>query len=412
METSTLFIIILIIIIGQYLFDTTLSILNNKNRNAPIPKSLQDLYSKEEYEKSQNYGKENNTIGIISNTFSTLITVILFYTGAFGALDQWIGQYTTHYILQPLLFLGVLGMGSSLLGIPFSYYATFVIEEKYQFNRSTKKTFILDAIKGLLLSGLFIGGILSQIILLYHTIGENFYIFAFIVIVGFSLIMTFFYSSIIVPLFNKQTPLEEGELKQGIMDFAKKAEFPIKEIYVMDGSKRSAKANAYFTGFGKRKRIVLFDTLIDQLDQEEIIAVLAHEVGHAKKRHVIQSMIFSWIQTFVILYIFSLILNQPTSSHVMGSSQHTFELSLLLFSFLLSPVTEVLSAISSIFSRKNEYEADNFVKKYKLKDAIISGLKKISKNSLSNLTPHPWVVACTYSHPTLEQRIDNLNQKD
>lgn len=410
MQTNTLLIILFLILIGQYLFNTILTVLNNKNRDAAIPEGLNDIYELQEYQKSQNYGKENATFSLFSSTISLIVTLLFLAMGIFGKLDLWVGTYTTHPVVQPLLFFGILGLGSLILQLPISYYHTFVIEEKYNFNRSTIKTFLLDQVKSILLGGILGGGILALIILAYLSLGSTFFIAAFAIVAGFSLFMLLFYSSLIVPLFNKQTPLEEGDLKNKILDFAKEVNFPIKEIYVMDGSKRSSKANAYFTGLGKTKRIVLFDTLIEQLTEDEIVAVLAHEVGHAKKQHVIQSMVFSFAQQLMMFYLLSLVIEYPISSKVLGSDTHTFELGLLFFSFIFSPFSEITSIALSIFSRKNEYEADTFAKEYQLKEPLISGLKKISKNALVNLTPHPLVVKCTYSHPTLLQRITNLNK--
>ncbi|QZT37670.1 M48 family metallopeptidase [Halosquirtibacter xylanolyticus] len=410
MHTDTLLVILITIITGQFLFNTLLTYLNNRNRGASLPDSLKDIYEIQEYEKSQAYGKANAKLSMISSSLSFLITFTIIATRMFGSLDLWLGEYTDNPIWHALLFFGILGIASTIIDIPFSYYSTFVIEERYGFNRSTLKTFVTDLIKSLVVGGVIGGILLALIVKSYLVLGSHFFLIAFAIVAGFSLFMLLFYSSIIVPLFNKQTPLEDGELKNKIMGFAGQVDFPIKEIYVIDGSKRSAKANAYFTGLGKMKRIVLYDTLIDQLDSDEILAVLAHEVGHAKKRHVIQSMFLSLTQTFIIFYLLSLALEQPATSYVMGSDKPTFELGLLFFSFVLTPITEITSIVMSIFSRKNEYQADDFAKQHGLKEGLIGGLKKLTKNSLANLTPHPFVVKCSYSHPTLSQRIDHLNQ--
>ncbi|MDC1105898.1 M48 family metallopeptidase [Prolixibacteraceae bacterium] len=412
MNSDNLMIVLITIITGQFLFNTLLTYLNNKNRGAALPDSLKDIYEQKEYEKSQAYGKANAKLSMLSSCLTFMVTIGLVSTRMFGAIDLWVGTFTDNPIWQALMFFGLLSLGSTMMGLPFSYYSTFVIEEKYGFNRSTLKTFIGDFLKSLLVGAIIGGILLALIVKSYLILGSNFFIIAFAIVAGFSLFMLLFYSSLIVPLFNKQTPLEDGELKDKIMAFAQKVEFPVKEIYVIDGSKRSAKANAYFTGLGKMKRIVLFDTLIEQLSSDEILAVLAHEVGHAQKRHVVQSMVLSFTQTFIIFYLLSLVLEQPLTSIVMGTDNPTFELGLLFFSFVLTPLTEVTSIFMSIFSRKNEYQADDFAKQHGLKEGLIGGLKNLTKNSLANLTPHPFVVKCTYSHPTLEQRIDHLNRED
>jgi len=325
-----------------------------------------------------------------------------------GWFDNYLRKYTDHFLVLPLVFFGIIMIINEIISFPFDWYATFTIEERFGFNKSTRKLFIADWLKGIALTVLIGGVVLSVVLLIYHYTLNEFWLYAWIVVSGFSLIMTFFYSEWIVPLFNKQTPLENGELRNAIESLAQKAGFQLKNIFVMDGSKRSTKANAYFTGFGKKKRIVLFDTLMNDLDTEEITAVLAHEIGHYKKKHVIYSMILSIVTTGVIFYIVSLFLENQRLAEALGGTFASFHLGIIGFAFLFTPVSEVLGLAVNLYSRKNEYEADHFAAQLGLGEALISALKKISVQSLSNLNPHPLVVFWYYSHPTLLQRIEGL----
>ncbi|MFT6066296.1 MAG: STE24 endopeptidase, partial [Polaribacter sp.] len=299
---------------------------------------------------------------------------------------------------------------SDILTTPFSYYQTFVIEEKFGFNKSTKKTFWFDKIKGWLMSILLGGGILSLIIWFYQFAGENFWIYAWILVAIFSLLMNMFYAKLIVPIFNKQKPLESGELKSAIENYAKKVGFTLNNIFVIDGSKRSTKANAYFSGFGLQKRITLFDTLINDLETAEIVAVLAHEVGHYKKKHVIFNLGSSILLTGLTLFILSLFINSSLLSEALGVSTPSFHIGLIAFGILYSPISEITGLFMNYMSRKFEYQADNYAKETFEASPLISSLKKLSKNSLSNLTPHPAYVFMHYSHPTLLERIKNLEK--
>jgi STE24 endopeptidase len=301
-------------------------------------------------------------------------------------------------------------LGSDLLTTPFSYYRTFVIEEKFGFNKSTKKLFWLDKLKGACMSILLGGGILSLIIWFYQFAGENFWIYAWATVAVFSLLMNMFYSKLIVPLFNKQKALEDGELKTAIEKYAKKVGFTVNNIFVIDGSKRSTKANAYFSGFGSQKRITLFDTLINDLETEEIVAVLAHEVGHYKRKHIIFNLASSILLTGFTLFILSLFINSSILSEALAVSIPSFHIGLIAFGILYSPISEITGLMMNYVSRIFEYQADNYAKETCAAKPLITSLKKLSKNSLSNLTPHPAYVFMHYSHPTLLERIKNLEQ--
>lgn len=402
------FYIIISIVVLNFIWGQILSYLNRKRMSPHIPHELKNIYDAESYAKQQSYQKENSRFGLISGGFSFIIILFILLLGIFGWLDDNLRDWTSHFILLPLSFFGVILVVNEILDLPFDWYGTFVIEEKFAFNKSTKKLFLADWVKGFFLSVLIGGGILSIVIVIYQYTGEWFWLLAWGIISGFSLLMSLFYSEWIVPLFNKQTPLEEGELRDAIESFSLQAGFELKNIYVIDGSKRSSKANAYFTGMGKKKRIVLFDTLMKDLDTKEIVAVLAHEIGHYKKKHIVYSMILSLFTTGITFYILSLFLGNTSLAEALGGHIPSFHLGIIGFSLLFTPISQLTGLLFNIISRRNEYEADNYAARFGLGDALISGLKKLSVKSLSNLNPHPLVVFWYYSHPTLLQRINNL----
>ena len=338
------------------------------------------------------------------------MTLVFFFVDGFKYVDDFARSFTDNPILVALIFFGVIMLGSDILTTPFSYYKTFVIEEIFGFNKSTKKLFWLDKVKGWLMSILLGGGVLAIIIWFYQFAGKDFWIYAWALVAVFSLIMNMFYAKLIVPLFNKQTPLENGELKTAIENYAQKVGFTLNNIFVIDGSKRSTKANAYFSGFGSQKRITLFDTLINDLETDEIVAVLAHEVGHYKRKHIIFNLASSILLTGFTLFILSLFINSSLLSEALGVSIPSFHIGLIAFGILYSPISEITGLFMNYMSRKFEYQADNFAKETFEATPLITSLKKLSKNSLSNLTPHPAYVFMHYSHPTLLERIENLEK--
>lgn len=408
MQPTTLFYIIISILIISFIVDKVLDILNEKRFDDEIPKKLKDVYDEEEYKKSQAYKKTSAKFSNLTSLFSTLLTLAFFFVDGFKYVDTFARTYTENPILVALIFFGIIMLASEIMTTPLSYYSTFVIEEKFGFNKSTIKIFWLDKIKGLVMSALLGGGILALIIWFYQLTGQNFWIYAWILVAVFSLFMNMFYAKLIVPLFNKQSPLEDGELKSAIEKYAKKVGFTINNIFVIDGSKRSTKANAYFSGFGSQKRITLYDTLINDLNTDEIVAVLAHEVGHYKRKHIIFNLISSILLTGFTLFILSLFINTPVLSEALGVAIPSFHIGLIAFGILYSPISEVTGLFMNYMSRKFEYQADNFAKETFEGKALITSLKKLSKNSLSNLTPHPAYVFAHYSHPTLLERIENL----
>ncbi len=402
---KTFFIIIVSIIIIEYIFSQVLNRLNSAWRKKELPPELQGIYDDNEYKKSQLYGSVNSRFSSLTAMFRLVLVLLMLFYGGFAYIDSIAHQLVENQILAALMFFGILYLASDILSIPFALYSTFVIEEKFGFNKTTVKTYILDTLKSWLLAIIIGGLILSIIVWFYYQTTNLFWLYSWIAISLFSIFMAMFYSNLIVPLFNKQTPLEEGELRNAINEFSKKAGFKINNIYVIDGSKRSSKANAYFTGLGHKKRIVLYDTLINDLSVNEIVAVLAHEIGHYKLKHTLLSIILSIIQTGIMFYILSLLIGNPDLSKSLGATQSTFELAVVAFAILFSPISTILGLFMNILSRKNEYQADNFAAQFGLSNELISALKKLSVKSLSNLTPHPAYVFVNYSHPTLYQRI-------
>ena len=408
MSPTTLFAILIAIIVISFLIDKWLDYLNAKHFDDEIPIPLEDVYKDEEYYKSQDYKKENFKFSTITSVVSFVITLAFFFFKGFAYVDAYARSISDNPIIIALLFFGIILLGSDLLTTPLAYYKTFVIEEKYGFNKTTKTLFFVDKLKGWLLMILLGGGVLALIVWFYQQTGKNFWIYTWIFISAFSIFMTLFYSSLIVPLFNRQTPLPDGELKTQLENFAKKVGFNLDKIFVIDGSKRSTKANAYFTGFGKKKRIVLYDTLINDLEPDEIVAVLAHEIGHYKKKHVIFNMLASILLTGLTLYLFSFFVDSKLLANALSVKEPSFHIGLIAFGILYAPISEITGLLMNYISRKFEYQADDYAKHHFGAAALVSSLKKLSKNSLSNLTPHKAYVFVHYSHPTLLQRVQNL----
>jgi len=408
MSPQTLFIIIIGIIVFNFLFSRILEYLNARRYGDPVPAGIDDVYEAEEYAKSMDYKKVNYRFAILTGTFSFALILAMFFLEGFAFADGLVRRVTEHPILVALLFFGLLMFASDVINTPFSIWDTFVIEERFGFNKTTIKTFILDKLKGWMLGAIIGGGILAAIIWFYTLTGNNFWIFAWILVSAFTLFMYMFYSTLIVPLFNKQTPLEEGELRNAITEFSIKAGFNLTNIFVIDGSKRSTKANAYFSGLGSKKRIVLYDTLINDLKTDEIVGVLAHEIGHYKKKHTLTGVILSIIQTGIILFILSLLVGSPVLSEALGASVPSFHIGLIAFGILYSPLSMILGIGGNILSRRNEYQADRYAGEMYKPEALVTALKGLSRKNLSNLTPHPAYVFFHYSHPPLYQRVKAL----
>jgi len=407
--SQILFWIIIGLLVADFIFERYLEYLNSTRWSDQLPEEVKGIYDAEKYNKQQAYERVNFKFSMITSSVSFLVMFLMFLFAGFAWVNSMALSVSANPIWVALIFFGILMLASDLINTPFSVYDTFVIEQKFGFNKTTPKTFIFDKLKGYLLGAIIGGGLLALIIYIYQLTTTSFWIYAWLVISGFSVFMVLFYSNLIVPLFNRQTPLPEGELKTAIEAFSAKAGFQLDNIYVIDGSKRSTKSNAYFTGFGAKKRIVLYDTLIADLTTNELVAVLAHEIGHYKKHHVLWSLLIGILQTGLVLFIFSLFVGSPELSGALGVETPSFHIGLIAFGILYSPISMITGLAMNIFSRKNEYEADAFAAQYWDKEELASALKKLSVNNLSNLMPHPVYVFFHYSHPTLLQRLKALN---
>jgi len=405
---NTIFYLILIIPVTGFIVERYLDYLNTTMWSDTLPDKLKGICDEEEYRNTQLYQKDNKKLSFWSSSFNLSIILLMIIFGGFALIDSSARSLSQHMVIISLIFFGIIGFASDIINIPFSLYDTFVIEKKYGFNKMSVRTFITDHIKSWFLALLVGVPVLGLITWFYYKSGKNFWIYAWILITLFSIFINFFYSELIVPLFNKQTPLPDGPLRTEIETFAIKAGFKLRNIYIIDGSKRSTKANAYFSGFGPKKRIVLFDTLLKEFSEEEIVAVLAHEIGHYKKKHVLVSLLLSVLITGFMLFLFSLVVNNPKLSQALGSQHTSFHLGLIVFGILYSPLSLVIGLITNFISRKNEFEADRFVRDNFRPEILADALKKLSVKNLSNMMPHPAYVFFHYAHPPLLSRLAKL----
>jgi STE24 endopeptidase len=413
--TQTYLYIFIAIVSVSFVFGQILDRINANHWCNGLPERLKSIITDEEYQKSIDYYKQHGSLSKWEESISFVLILLVLIFGGFGWLDNLVRNISSHYILLPLLFFGAVGILSSLISMPFDIYSTFVIEERFGFNKTTPRTYILDKVKGILLSVIIGGGLLSLIITIYHYTGNWFWILAWGVTVTFSIFSVMFYSTLIVPLFNKQKPLEEGETRTAIEAFAGKTGFKLDNVFVIDGSKRSTKANAYFTGFGKKKRIVLYDTLINNHTTNELVAILAHEIGHYKHRHIIKGMALSFLETGIVFFLLSRFIDPTTQlAHnvcgALGASQPSFHVGVLAFGLLFSPISTVISSLTNILSRRFEFQADRFAGTYCNPKDLQEALKRLSIVHLSNLNPHPFYVFVHYSHPPLISRLEGLEQ--
>jgi STE24 endopeptidase len=407
---DTLLWIIVAIVSISFVFDQILDFINIKAQRNQIPDEVAAFYDKDKYTKSLAYHRELTGFSFYTSGFSLVVSLIMLLAGGFGWLDGILRPYVVSEIFLALAFFGVLMLASDLITTPFQLYSTFVIEEKYGFNKTTLKTFIADKFKGYVLSGLIGGALLSVLIYLVQVLGSNFWIWFWVIASVFILFMNMFYTSLILPLFNKLTPLQDGELKTAIQEFAGKVKFPLDNVFVIDGSKRSKKANAFFSGIGKKKKIVMYDTLIANHTTEELVAVLAHEVGHFKKKHIIFGYVLSVLQIGFMLWVMSLMIFNENLSIALGGQTMAIHLNLLAFTILFSPISAITGLFMNVYSRKNEFEADAYAKQTYNGSALAAALKKLSVDNLSNLYPHPAYVFFHYSHPPLLQRLEAINR--
>ncbi|MCX6321416.1 MAG: M48 family metallopeptidase [Bacteroidia bacterium] len=405
---NIIFFIIIIIPVTGFIIERYLDHLNTTMWSDTLPEKLKGICDEEEYRKTQLYQKDNNRLSFWSSSFNLAVILIMIIAGGFAMIDTLARTFSMNMVIISLVFFGIIGFASDLINIPFSCYDTFVIEKKYGFNTMTVRTFITDHIKSWFIALLVGIPVLGLITWFYYKTGNNFWLYAWGLITVFSVFINLFYSELIVPLFNKQTPLPEGSLRTLIETFAQKTGFKLKNIYIIDGSKRSTKANAYFSGFGPKKRIVLYDTLQKELTEEEIVAVLAHEIGHYKKKHVLLALLFSVILTGLMLFLFSLVVNNPVLSQAIGSKNTSFHLGLMVFGILYSPLSLLIGLLTNFISRKNEFAADRFVRENFRPEILAEALKKLSVKNLSNMMPHPAYVFFHYSHPPLLRRLEKL----
>jgi len=403
--------IIIGIILFNYLWEQLLDYLNLHHQKEHAPQELQDICDQATYQKTLSYQRAKTNFGFLSAAVGFLVVIGLLITGSLGELDQWLRQYIHHEILLALVFFLGLYLIADILSIPLQWYNTFVLEERFGFNKTTVRTFWLDKLKGYLVALVLGGPLIWLLLYLIDQLGPGFWLYFLIVISGFSMLINIFYTSLILPLFNKLTPLPDGELRDAIQSYSKTVAFPVTNIFVIDGSKRSSKSNAFFSGLGKKKKIVLYDTLIQNHSTKELVSILAHEVGHYKKKHVIQSFVLSILQSALMLFMLSLMINNEALSFALGGKQMSIHLNLLAFGMLYTPVSKLLGILFNVFSRKNEYQADSFAAKTADPSALVSALKKLSIDNLSNLWPHHWFVFFHYSHPPLVERLRALNSK-
>ena len=408
-------IFILVALLALWNLDFISALFNLKALDPKLHEEFRGVYDEDKYAKSQEYTRVSERYGIITSTYSLTILLVFWFIGGFGWLDEWLRDYQWSDTVTGLAFIGVLFVGNTLLSLPFQIYDTFVIEERFGFNKTTPKTFVIDQIKGLLLAVALGAPLLALVLWIFGTV-DNAWLWAWLAFTAFQLLMTYLAPTFILPLFNKFKPMEDGELKSSIQEMSKKCDFPLTEIHVMDGSKRSTKSNAFFTGFGKRKKIALFDTLIENHGTDELLGVLAHEVGHFKKKHIIQRMIFSFVQTAVVFFLLGLVTDKDSAfaqglfeAFGMNKEQISTAAGLVFFMLLFSPVSRVLSVIGNLSSRKHEFEADAYAAEIQgTPDHLIKALKKLAADNLSNLTPHPLPVFLDYSHPPMLVRIKAL----
>ena len=405
---QALYILVIVFVLAEYIWSAVLTFLNIKASRRPVPDLLADLYDETQYRKQQAYAMTNRKFSLISGLVSTLVTLAIFAFGGFARFDAAARSVSASPVVQALVFWGIFYLISWVISIPFDLYRTFVIEQRFGFNRTTPKLFVTDTVKSLLMNLLILGAVLVLCVWIYTLTPRWFWLIAWGAVTLFSLFMQYFYSQLIVPLFNKQTPLPEGELRDAIEAFADRVGFRLDNIFVIDSSKRSSKSNAYFTGFGRKKRVVLYDTLQEQLTTEEIVGVLAHEIGHYKHHHIILSSLEGFATNLLMFWLFSLFIGSSALAAAAGCAEPSFHVNLAVFSLIYTPLSLLLDLVTNVISRRHERQADAFARAHGYGPAEASALKKMSAKSLANLTPHPVVVFTEYSHPTLYERVKSL----
>ena len=398
--------IIIFALFGSYLLEIISGALNIRSLKAEVPEDFKDVYDADSYLKSQQYTRVNTRFGLVNNSFDLAVLIAFWFTGGFNYIDLMVRSLGYNIVWTGLLFIGLLVLFKTVLSLPFSIYSTFIIEERFGFNKTTVATFTADLIKGILLALLLGAPLMGLVIWFFESAGTLAWLYCWIAVTVFMLFIQFIAPAWIMPLFNRFKPLEEGELREAIMDYAGSVDFSVENLFVIDGSKRSNKSNAFFTGFGRNKRIALFDTLIDGHSTSELVAILAHEIGHYKKRHILQGMIIGIVHMGLMLFLLSIFVSNKGLFDAFYMNNISVYAGLVFFGILFSPLEIILSVLMNLLSRKNEYEADRFaVDTTAGKEDMVNGLKKLSVHNLSNLTPHPFYVFLNYSHPPLLERI-------
>ena len=410
---NTFAVIILVAVLGEYLLSVVSGILSLRTFSPTLPAEFREVFDEDKYAEARRYGQTQTYFGLIHSTVDLAILVAFWLFGGFEWLDQIVRSAGYGPLVSGLVYIGSLTLASSLLGLPFRLYSTFVIETRFGFNRTTVGTFVSDLLKGLAL-GVVLGGLLLAVVLLFFEwAGPLAWLWCWLVSTAFMLIIQFVAPTWIMPIFNKFTALKDGELHDAIVGYARSANFPLQGLFVVDGSRRSSKANAFFTGFGANKRIGLYDTLVDEYSVPEVVAVVAHEVGHYKKHHIVKSMVLSVAHLGVMFWVLSLFLQQEALFEAFFVTEPSVYTGLLFFGLLFTPFELVLSVLLNVFSRKNEFEADAFSAMTTGNgDSLVRALKKLSADNLSNLTPHPFDVLLHYSHPPVLERIRALHKID
>jgi len=403
--------VLLALLLTVYLIEIAAKMLNLRSLRAELPASFVGVYDPDTYARSQAYTRTTTRFDFIRSVFELVVLIGFWFLGGFNALDVTVRTFGLPELATGLIFLALLALANAVLTLPFDAYATFVIEDRFGFNKTDLRTFVTDRIKGLILAAIIGGAVVSAILFFFLWAGSFAWLYAWGGMTFFTLLIAFIAPNWILPLFNKFTPLQEGELRSAIFDYAKSVSYPLTNIYVMDGSKRSSKSNAFFTGFGKNKRIALFDNLIEKHSIAELVAVLAHEIGHFKKRHITIRMILSVIQYGVIFYLFSLVLNSRAMFDAFKMEYMSVHAGLVFFGILYSPISFILSIFMNAFSRYHEFQADRFaVETTGHRAHLVRALKTLSITNLSNLTPHPFYVFISYSHPPVLQRIETIER--
>lgn len=401
--------IILVALLANFLLAIIADWLNLCALDPQLPSEFEGIYDTEKYAESQEYTRVRTRFGFITGTFDLTLLLIFWQVGGFNYFDQLVRGWGFGAVVTGLVFTGILMLVKTIISLPFSIYSTFVIEERFGFNRTTPATFITDLAKGIMLTVVLGGPLLASVLWFFSTMGTLAWLWCWGAVTLFTLLVQFIAPTWIMPLFNKFSPLEEGKLREAIFAFADSVNFSLKNVFVMDGSKRSSKSNAFFTGFGRNKRIALFDTLINNHTVSELVGVLAHEIGHYMKKHILQSMVISIIHIGAMLYLLSIFVSHPGLFSAFYMDHSSIYAGMIFFGLLFTPIDMILSLLMNTLSRHNEFEADAFAAKHTGEpESMINALKKLSVDNLANLTPHPFYVLLHYSHPPLMQRINAL----